>query len=194
MKKLLLILALLAYVAISCEDKPNTLTDGDEPAVDTSADTCSIYIYADGFIPIKIYDLSSDEIDPEASVLSVFRHATITLKDGSYATAIDSNYLWDYEHRYSTFDTGALSHSIKKTLYATNLTTGHYLVTLWFGPHLGGFIVPDWGPNVYDPDIRFFYRDITLDTLHPSDSIILTNQYLCDSMYHWFDPLWFYEF
>lgn len=30
MKKLLLILALLAYVAISC-DKPETLTDGDEP-------------------------------------------------------------------------------------------------------------------------------------------------------------------
>ncbi|MDE7149658.1 MAG: hypothetical protein K2O01_04535 [Bacteroidales bacterium] len=190
MKKLLLILALLAYVAISCEDKPNTLTGGDEPEVDTSADTCSIYIYADGIIPIKIYDLSSDEIDPEASVLSVFRHATLTMKDGSYATAIDSNYRWDYN---STFDTGS-TYRYREFLYTKNLKAGHYLVTLWFGPLRGGFIVPDWGPNVYDPQIRFFYRDITLDTLHPSDSIILTKRYLLDSMYHWFDPLWFYEF
>lgn len=41
MKKLLLILALLAYVAISCEDKPNTLTGGDEPETEQPGTTPS---------------------------------------------------------------------------------------------------------------------------------------------------------
>lgn len=187
MKKLLLILAAIAYIAISCEDKPNTLTGGDEPAVDTSADTCSITFDCDYPAIIMIYNHPSDEIDMDLSVESILKHFTITLKGDSFATVIGQNCDFSPE---STFDTGVVDH-ISTELTIDSLKYGKYLVVLW-GNGSSGMTGTRWGPNCYSEDesLKILYRDITLDAQHPhADTIKEIRQLLRKAR-----PLVFTEF
>ncbi len=190
MKKLLLILAAIAYIAISCEDKPNTLTGGDEPEVDTSADTCSIYVHRElPYNPIvaMIYQTSSENVDFDASVTSIFKHYTITLKDGTYDTAIGHNCTF---HHTSTFDSGYVESVADNTRGGgRSLKYGKYLVVIWNAFPNG---IMQWGPDYYDTTQRFLYRNITLDDTHPHASIIFEEKlnYLMKTS----TPLHFREF
>lgn len=191
MKKLLLILALLAYAAISC-DKPET-TFVDEPeteapaAVDTAADTCVIsFQNGNALTPVVVmlYRNQSNNVDFDASVKSIFQHYTIALKDGSYDSAIAHNCRFEYG---STFDSGHIS-SVGYTKIASRLKYGDYLVVIWNAWWNGA----QWGPNYYDATQRFFYRDIVLDEQHTFESILLDEkfEYLMDSS----EPLSFTKF
>lgn len=187
MKKFLLILALLAYAAVSC-DKPET-TSVDEPetqapaAVDTSADTCVISIKAyNPPMVVMIYRNQSNNIDFDASVKSIFQHFTITLKDGSYDSAISHNCRFEYG---STFDSGHIA-SVGYEKWASRLKYDNYLVVMWNVWFNGA----QWGPNYYDTTQRFFYRDIVLDEQHTFESIFFDEA--CD--WDTSEPLAFTEF
>lgn len=171
MKRLLLILATIAYIAISCEDKPTTLTGGDEPEVDTSADTCKIYFECLDAPVAMFYQTSSDSVDFLASTYSIFKHFTITLKDGSLPTAIGHNCIFD---RGSTFDTGNCS-SRYYDILIDSLKYGHYIAILW------DYAINwqddfSWGQNHENEYLKCLYKDIVLDKFHTTDSIILTQR------------------
>ena len=181
MKKLLLILALLAYAAISCEkplsetDEPNTEqpskpeapadsssnpggANEPEDTIAYNADTCSIFIDMCGLIAM-VYNVSADDVDFEASINSVFKHFTITLKDGSLPSPIGYNCRFA---KQSTFDSGYTIGFGAET-HIDSLARGEYLITLWeFG---------SWGPDCYPPEQRFLYREIVLNEQHASDSV-----------------------
>lgn len=163
MKKMLLILALLAYVAISC-DKPETLTGGDEPEVDTSADTCSIIIDNTSGWPTSamVFQHPSSEVDFNASVNSMFRHLTITLKDGSLASPVGYNIITEYG---STFDTGRVN-AIRNIFLLDSLKQDTYLVILWKSTKGA-----EWGPYYHDSTCAYLYRDITFNEKFTTETI-----------------------
>ena len=173
MKKLLLILALLTYVAISCEKpEPTSVNEPEteQPApVDTAADTCVISIVAyDPPMVVMIYRNQSNNIDFDASVKSIFQHFTITLKDGSYDSAIANNCSFEYN---STFDSGRVE-SVFYKKGVSRLKYGNYIVVMWNVWWNGA----QWGPNYYDTTQRFFYRDIVLDEQHTFESILFNKK------------------
>lgn len=175
MKKLLLILALLAYAAISC-DKPETTNDEPEPR-DTSSDTCQIYIkdengVAWGSIVAMVYNTSSSNIDFDASVNSIFKHFTITLKDGSLDTAIGSNI---YGASFPS-DTGCIYSENTIDSHIDSLKYGDYVVVVWMLSE-----GHRWGPYYYNASQSFLYRDITLDSAH-TDATITLNRELLDQL------------
>lgn len=157
MKKILLILALLAYAAVSC-DKPET-TSVDEPeTIDTSADTCKIYIYTRDLVAM-LYNVSVDDVNFDFSILSVFKHFTITLNDGSLPTPIIKNCAF---YRGSTVDSGSVMYHGFEVLI-DSLKYGKYIIALWDGL--------TWGPNFYNQNQKFLYREIVLDEQKAFDSV-----------------------
>lgn len=167
MKKFLLILALLAYAAVSCDKPENISVDEPEteaPAVeDKSADTCSIYFYSVFPIPVicQAYKHSSAEIDFDASVMSMFRHCCLTLKNGDYTIAIGSNI--DYSHT-ATFDTGTIYGLYNKTI-VDSLEYGNYVVVL-----CDATLGSEWGPNCYNEKQAFVFHEITFSEYHTADT------------------------
>ena len=188
MKKLLLILALLAYAAISC-DKPETTNDEpktEQPAnpeqpADSSfnpgepsepedtiafnADTCQIGVITSLSMATFIYNVSSEDVDFADSINSIFKHYTITLKDGSTPTWIGTN--CRFREPYSS-DTGMISF-VGSRIW-DSLPYGHYIAITW-----DCFANSTWGPNHYDPELQCLYHDIVLDENHPSEIIQLDN-------------------
>lgn len=192
MKKLLLILALLTYVAISCE-KPET-TNVDEPETEqpaavgpSAADTCRIeFEHVDFSGVVMVYKTSSDNVDFEASVNSIFKHYTITLKNGF----LDSNAI--YTNRALKpypfpSDTGDLNFTMSVS-YADSLKYGSYIVVMWC-LLANGFC---WGPNCFDSNQRFLYRDIVFDSTHTVERFTLDHE--LDMKFYTEEPLLFTEF
>lgn len=193
MKKCLLILALLAYAAVSC-DKPET-TSVDEPeteapaAVDTAADTCKMDIITEPGLPapvVMVYNTSSDNVDFDASINSIFKHFTITLKDGSLASAICHNASLD-DRFYFPSDTGFVS-GIYQQSHFDSIKYGSYLIVMW--DMMDGGL--QWGPNCYNPNKTFLYRDIIFDSTY-TDAFILIDSELYKILRH-AEPLRFTEF
>ena len=188
MKKLLLILALLAYAAISC-DKPETTNDEpktEQPAnpeqpADSSfnpgepsepenlnADTCSIRIIEPGVqMATFVYNVSSDEVDFEASINSIFRHFTITLNDGTMPELVGTSCVIFNEQ--SSFDTGSVI-GFANFVTFDSLKSGKYIAITW-----RGLLNSSWGPNHYNPEFKGLYHDITLDEQHTSELIDFYN-------------------
>lgn len=186
MKKLLLILALLTYIAISCGEKPET-TNLDEPETEQpgttpadsstnpgessepedtiayNADTCSITILTIGMMATFIYDVSSEDVDFDASINSIFKHYTITLKDGSTPAWIGTN--CGFQAPYSS-DTGSLF-SVGCYLL-DSLKYGNYLAITWDGAYNNS-----WGANHYYPKLQCLYHDIVLDEQHTTETIMI---------------------
>ena len=170
MKKLLLILAAIAYLAISCEDKPNTLTGGDEPKVDTSADTCKIAIISEPEVVtpiVMVYNTSSSNIDFEKSINSIFRNFTITLKNGSLDNAVCSNANCYDLHNFPS-DSGFIIGAFQKRLF-DSVKYGNYTIVMWQRMN-GGC---EWGKNHYDSLQTFMYHDITFDSQYTAYSLLI---------------------
>lgn len=170
MKKLLLILALLAYVAISCDDKPTNLTDDgtntENPTVaDKSADTCKLSFITThiGTPVLMVYKTSSSNVDFESSVNSIFKHFTITLKNGNLDTAIYTN---THSDKF-TFpsDTGFIDGAYQ-VCHFDSIKYGNYLIVLW--KFVGG---SQWSANYYNVNQTFLYRDITFDSESTDETI-----------------------
>lgn len=189
MKKLLLILALLAYAAISC-DKPETTNDEpktEQPAnpkpadssfnpgeptepedsVAYNADTCKITVVSSSVAYATfVYNVSSDDVDFDASIYSIFKHYTITLKDGSTPAWIGTNCL--FKEPYSS-DTGYIL-GLLPVNRVDSLKYGHYIAITW-----QGLYNHTWGANYYYPELKCLYHDIVLDEQHPSETIEIDN-------------------
>lgn len=181
MKKLLLILALLAYAAISC-DKPETTSvnepETEQPApVDTAADTCSIYIAKEApgaSLPtpvVMVYNTTSENVDFKSSANSIFQHFTITLNDGSLDTAIYTNAVLNPRFAFPS-DTGSITGVRAKSLF-DSIRYGSYLIVMWDMMNGG----TAWGKNHHNPDQTFFYRDITFDSNFTAERIIIDEEF-----------------
>ncbi len=176
MKKLLFLLAAAAYLcaSVSCNDKPNTMTTETETNVDESkwqpADTCIINYNVDIHGPalvVKLYKVTSADVDFAASINSVYRHNTIILKNGSYAYAIDSNTEDMYHHL--SFDTGFTPMFLVEGLF-DSLRYGSYIITCWGNSKWGANYTPEyWGDSI------FFYKDITFGRIHTKETVIVTD-------------------
>ncbi len=190
MKKLLLILAAIAYIAISCEDKPNTLTGGDEPETEQpgtnpadsssnpeqpsepedtiayNADTGKITVIDAAGWATFIYNVSSDDVDFDASINSIFKHYTITLKDGSTPQWIGTNCY--FQEPYSQ-DTGSIM-GIQSGIIIDSLKNGNYFAITW-----SFWTNSSWGPNYHNPEFKGIYHDIVLTDQHNSEMIEITD-------------------
>ena len=189
MKKLLLILALLAYVAISCEkplsetdepnaeqpSKPETPADSSsnpggattpEDTIAYNADTCKITVTSMGWWATFIYNVSSEDVDFDASINSIFKHYTITLKDGSTPAWIGTS--CGFNNPYSS-DTGTVSF-VRNGFILDSLKYGNYIAITWDMVFNNA-----WGANYYNPEFQCLYHDIVLDEQHPSEIIIVDN-------------------
>ena len=176
MKKLLLILALLAYAAVSCEKPEPTSVDEPEteqPApVDTAADTCVIYVTGVGHTIAMLYHTSSSDIDFEASIKSIQRHFTITLKDGSLDTAIYTNV---EKGDFFPSDSGSIV-SHRDRFVGENIKYGDYTLVLW---HVIGNY--SWGSNHTSDNLWCLYHNVTFNQEHTYEHIT------CDTLPSSFD-------
>lgn len=177
MKKLLLIIAAIAYVAVSCEDKPKTLTDTDEPGTEqpgtNPADTCKISLITKlgGITPVAmVYRQSSSDVDFEKSINSIFKHFTITLNNGSLDTAIYTNVCDAYNYQFPS-DSGLIG-SVYQQSHFDSIKQGKYIIVIW-QLAMGGYT---WGTNHYDSSQTFFYRDIKLDSQHAIEEIFFDRE------------------
>lgn len=178
MKKLLLILALLAYVAVSCDkpetknvDEPTENNTGNEDKPHTDADTCRLTIHVDDLSTeppvVMIYNTPSEEINFEASVNSIFKHFTITLRDGSLDTAIYHNVslhkLYSFPSNRGEID-GMYYHR-----HFDSVKRGKYLIVMWQGSKGG----KEWGTSHFNAEQTFLWREITFNTKITAEGIII---------------------
>lgn len=151
MKKLLLLLFVAAYLCVSCnkEDRGNCTLK----IVYTEDD-------ANGFVS-KLYKTSSDNVDFDKSIISLLRRGTITLKNGSLAQAVDSNYIWNSD--YNCTSEGAIFCPPNNTMTTHNLQYGSYVLILWTATGNGA----GTGNGATN---RFLYKNFVFHNLHTSDT------------------------
>lgn len=155
MKKLLLLLSVAAYLCVSC-NKDNTIEDKGNCTLKIVYTKKTAHAFSS-----KLYNTSSDNVDFDNSIKSLLRRGTITLKDGSYAQAIDSNYVW--ANGYINSWEGASFLPPEKTMTTHNLPYGSYIVIMW---DESGF-----GTETGRPYTKFMYRNFMFNKSHTSDSV-----------------------